>query len=224
MPSDWTLYGTVLASLFALSGIVISQTDKRVKGQLSGSRQRALLAASMKRRMIPDSLVRFFGEMLEDLDACRKSHTNIPAVAFFFVAVDTLAFLADPNDPPSINEGSFSGWVAKFLNPDSGEYIYPSHQLFITRCRLFEGSEGGRAHTARTDNAQIVFSSRKSHLLGEGAKAEIRVVSIPALMRDFEAAIKKVVEALQCDEQMLDRAKSHWRSAGGLRILVEMFK
>jgi hypothetical protein len=174
--------------------------------------------------MIPDSLICFFDELLEDLAVCRKFRANRPTAAFFYVAVDTLVLLADLNDPPNANEEAFSDWIARFLNPDSGEYIYPSHRLYLTRNALFGGFEGEQVKSVGTDETPITFSSRRHQVVGKGQRAEVKVVSVPTLLLDFEAAIKKVVEALMCDEQMLKRAKSRWSLAHELRDLFEMPK
>jgi hypothetical protein len=216
-PSDMTLYALILASLAIVVGIVLSQTDRRARLHTPRARLRGLLATSVEDGTFPESLAKLFASLLQDADACRKSHINMPAVAFFYMAVDTLAFLLDTNDPPSSKENAFSAWIARFLNPEGVDYVYPGRQLYVARCRLLAP---GRTRTMRADGVPILYSGHGHHVLGDEPKAEVQIISVPELMRDFESAILRVVAAMQHDEQLLERAASRWANLGGLRDLV----
>jgi hypothetical protein len=222
LPSLPTLFAIVLAGLAAYVGKKLSETDTLARNIGAGARWRQWLVASVKQGSIPEDLGEFLLALLQNLDVCRKSHSVVLPVTFFYLATDTLAYLATSSDHASISEDSFSQWIETFLNPDTGEYRYPTKRLYAARCRLLEISGAGRNQEPQGDKDLISYFHEERHVIGDAPAAEVQVVSVPALMRDLEIAIKRFAEVLQRDQWTLDRAKSRWPPEWGLASLVSL--
>jgi hypothetical protein len=222
LPSLPTLFAIVLAALAAYVGKKLSDTDTLARNIGAGARWRQWLVASVKQGSIPEDLGGFLLALLQNLDVCRKSHSVVLPVTFFYLAADTLAYLAASSDRTSISEDSFSKWIETFLNPDAGEYRYPAKRLYAARCRLLEISETGRDQKPQGDNYLITYTHEERHVIGDARTAEVHVVSVSVLMRDLEIAIKRFAEVLQRDQSTMDRAQSRWPPAWGLGSLVSL--
>lgn len=220
LPSLSTGFAIGLAILAAVVGKIFSDADTLTRNVGAGARWRGWLAASVEQGSIPENLGGFLLALLQDLDVCRKSRFTVLPMAFFYLSADMLTFLTTSNDSLTVDERSFSEWIKCFLDPEGGEYHYPPQRLYAARCRVL-GSFGAQGnHEAGSDQVPISYVHDRHHILAGGEAPQVQIVSVPALLRDFEVAIRRFAEALQRDQETRDRAESRWPSQWGLGSLI----
>lgn len=216
-----TLFAIALAALAAYVGKLLSDGDRIARNIGAGARWRRWLIASVEQGSIPEEIGSFLLAILHEIDICRKDRVTILPIAFFYLAGDALACLAAPGDRGAVDELSFSDWIAKFLDPDTGEYCYPAAKLYVARSKMLEGARTRDDHDMKDESLGVTYSFAGNHVLSSDPLREVRIVSIPALMRDLEISIKRFVEALQTDGLTLSRTVSRWPIAGGLGSLIK---
>jgi hypothetical protein len=214
------IYVVLLAFLVVLSGILLSQTDKMARRRSEKSRIEEWTINSLRRRGMPIGFIKLLTLFLEDIDGCRKCRGTISSLTLFHVIAGTLAFMVDENDAPILEMRAFSDWVNRYLNPLDGAYIYPGDRLFVSRNGLVDPSRDTDSSNG-IGGLAVLYSNHGEHCLSGQTPAHVEVISIWVLMRDTHRAVKRVVEAIENDDQLLDRARRRWVLIGGLRQLVE---
>lgn len=221
-PSYSALFATILALTFVVVGEVLSQSDIYRRRPASILRSRRRIAASMAHCNIPDQLFHFVINLLEEVVFCRGSSATMPSVAFFYVAVDALAFLVAPDDSVCTDESAFSIWIDAYMNQDGGRYLYPSHELYTARCDLLCNLNGCAEKGGPPTSCSIYYASRGSHVVGQESPPRVRIISVPVLLQDFEFAIRRFVEALQSNAPLMAHAASRVTLLRGIRSFTDL--
>ncbi|MFZ1086102.1 MAG: hypothetical protein WAN35_14145 [Terracidiphilus sp.] len=220
MPSPIVMYAALLMFLLILAGVLFSENDKRARRNTDRAQIDSRVVAWLGLQGVPSSFIKLVTILLREMDGCGKSRSIVSSLNLFFVAIDTLAFLADKDGAPKLEERAFSDWVEKYLDPEDGAYIYPNNALFHARCGLIEPT--GEMVASTLDNVTYMqYSNNQSHTLSGEGRPHIEIVSIPVLLHDTRQSIKRFVDALQFDEQLLVRVQQRWPLVGELRRLIE---
>jgi hypothetical protein len=211
-PSYATLFAALLALLAIVVSIMLSQSDMRSQPRGLNSRFRARIAKSLPQKGISNDLLDVIVYLLQEIDLSQRTRATISPIALFYISVKALAILGA--EPKTVDAANFSYWINTYLNVESKGYSYPGLDLYNASCQLFCG-QGGNDKTP--DGVSISYSRFGEHGLKSGSPNIVQTVSVPLLMQDLDAAIRRFADVLQSDQSMMARADSRLGLLSGLR-------
>lgn len=140
------------------------------------------------------------------IDLCFRERLIAPTLALLYSGIDTMAWLGLPDGREDVTGEDFVRWTGQYLLPGSG-IACTALDLYSSRCGIVH-TMTAESRTIRRGAAKRIFFAWGDHRAEDLQRIADRVrqpgcaVQVDALVRAFQIAVDKFMEAAELDPEL----------------------
>ena len=147
--------------------------------------------------------------IVTEIKRCEKAGATVAAVAMAYICIDTMAFLAMPEDRTFQTKSDFISWADTYLKGHQDQpYQYDGKDVYAARCAVLHtySAEGERHRVAR-DVKIFGCSDGGLHAFDPTINLRLVIIGTASFLNDVVQAVQTFGEACRSDKSLRERVE-----------------